>query len=83
MIVAEDTPVDLAVDESIYGKRALITAKYALLAPDYVLLPEDKLGPLFLSTKNKVPQLLFDEGIYSENLTSLINPANVTVLSAY
>lgn len=71
VIVAEDMPVDLAVERIIYGKS--LNNGQVCVAPDYVLLPEDKLEAFILEYKKQY-QLLFDEGIYSENLTSLINP---------
>ncbi|MFA0724569.1 aldehyde dehydrogenase family protein, partial [Vibrio sp. 10N.222.49.E5] len=43
------------------------------VAPDYVLLPEGKVES-FIQEYKKQYQLLFDEGVYSESLTSLINP---------
>ncbi|WP_215402627.1 coniferyl aldehyde dehydrogenase [Vibrio gigantis] len=71
VIVAEDMPVDIAVERIIYGKS--LNNGQVCVAPDYVLLPEDKLEAFILEYKKQY-QLLFDEGIYSENLTSLINP---------
>ncbi|MEZ9836228.1 coniferyl aldehyde dehydrogenase [Vibrio sp. 10N.261.52.C11] len=71
VIVAEDMPIDIAVERIIYGKS--LNNGQVRVAPDYVLLPEDKLEAFILEYKKQYQQL-FDEGIYSEGLTSLINP---------
>ncbi|UPR46692.1 coniferyl aldehyde dehydrogenase [Vibrio cyclitrophicus] len=70
VIVADDVSMELAVERIIYGKS--LNNGQVCVAPDYVLVPEDK-KEAFISEYKRQYQTLFPEGIHSENLTSVAN----------
>lgn len=50
VIVAEDMPIDIAVERIIYGKS--LNNGQVCVAPDYVLLPEGKVESFIQEYKN-------------------------------
>lgn len=70
VIVAEDMPIDIAVERIIYGKS--LNNGQVCVAPDYILLPESKIEQFIDEYKSQY-QSLFVEGVYSNNLTSMAN----------
>ncbi|MBB1315402.1 MULTISPECIES: coniferyl aldehyde dehydrogenase [Aliivibrio] len=70
VIIADDVSMELAVERIIYGKS--LNNGQVCVAPDYVLLPEDK-KEAFITEYKKQYQTLFARGVHSENLTSIAN----------
>ncbi|MEZ9912862.1 coniferyl aldehyde dehydrogenase [Vibrio breoganii] len=70
VIVADDVSMELAVERIIYGKS--LNNGQVCVAPDYILVPEDK-KEAFIREYKRQYQSLFPEGVHSNNLTSVAN----------
>lgn len=70
VLVADDVSMELAVERIIYGKS--LNNGQVCVAPDYVMVPEDK-KEAFISEYKRQYQALFPKGVHSENLTSVAN----------
>ncbi|UTV27821.1 coniferyl aldehyde dehydrogenase [Photobacterium atrarenae] len=69
-LIAPDMPIPLAVERLIYGKS--LNAGQICVAPDYVLVPEDKRDE-FVAEYQQQFQAMYPKGVASEDYTSVVN----------
>lgn len=69
-LIAPDMPISLAVARLIYGKS--LNAGQICVAPDYVLIPEDKRDE-FVAEYQQQFQAMYPKGVASEDFTSVVN----------
>merc|ERR1711991_356907 len=67
--------MDFAVERIIYGKS--LNNGQACVAPDYVLVPEDKIEDFIFEYKTQYEKI-FTKGVDSNNLTSVANRKQYT-----
>lgn len=70
MVIAPDVPLELAVERLIFGKS--LNAGQICVAPDYVLLPEEKIEE-FISLFKQKYRTLYPHGITGQDFASIIN----------
>lgn len=70
VIIAEDMPMDMAVERLIYGK--CLNAGQICVAPDYVLVPEHKQQAFIAAYKYQFKQM-YGEIKHNKDYTSIIN----------
>ncbi|USD38096.1 coniferyl aldehyde dehydrogenase [Ferrimonas sp. SCSIO 43195] len=70
VIVGPDVDIDNAVERMSYGK--CLNAGQICVAPDYVLVPRDKLDD-FVSSYQKNFSLMYPKGVHSRDYGSVIN----------
>lgn len=78
VIVADDVTMELAVERVIYGKS--LNNGQVCVAPDYVMLPKDKIEAFIVEYKKQY-QALFPDGVKSNNLSSVANKKQFSRLS--
>ncbi len=80
VIIADDMPMDLAVERMIYGK--CLNAGQTCIAPDYVLCPEKKVASLIELLENNF-QRLYPTLSDNNDYTAIVNSAQYGRLQAW
>ncbi|PSW04988.1 coniferyl aldehyde dehydrogenase [Photobacterium lipolyticum] len=79
-LIAPDMPVGLAVERMIYGKS--LNAGQICVAPDYVLVPEDKVDN-FVAEYKKQFNKMYPKGVANKDFASIINERQYQRLSSW
>lgn len=80
VIVAEDFPIELAAERILFGK--CLNAGQTCIAPDYVLVPQDKVEGFVAAAKSAVARLYPTLGA-NPDYTSIVNERHHQRLAGY